>query len=121
MAKNLSSHREGHNSGMIDGSALKKYVDRLLSLTGERKALNQDFKEVYEEAKEAGFVTAQLRQLVREQAMDPEVVSDNLTQMDSMRHALGQLSDTPLGNAAIPGLRRPDGQTDLEDAIKGTA
>jgi uncharacterized protein (UPF0335 family) len=121
VAKNLSSHGEGHNSGMTDGAALKRFVDRLVSLTDDRKALNEDFKLVYEEAKEAGFVTKHLRQLVRETMMDPEVLSDHLAGMESLRHALGQLSDTPLGNAAKSGLRKRDGQTDLEDAIQGTA
>jgi uncharacterized protein (UPF0335 family) len=121
MAKNLSSHGEGHNSGMIDGAALKSYVDRLVSLSEDRKNLNEDFRAVYDEAKEAGFVTKHLRQLVRETMMDPEVLSDHLAGMESLRHALGQLSDTPLGNAAKSGLRKRDGQTDLEDAIQGTA
>jgi uncharacterized protein (UPF0335 family) len=120
MAKNLSSHGEGHNSGKVDGAELRKYLDRLISLSEDRKALNEDFKQVYEEAKEAGFVTKHVRQLLREKLMEPEVLEDQLSYMDALRHALGQLSDTPLGNAAKSGLRRRDAQTDIEDAIQST-
>jgi uncharacterized protein (UPF0335 family) len=120
--KSLSSAGVGHNSGMIDGAALQNYVRRVISLTEERKALNDDIKEVYEEAKEAGFVTKHIRQLVREQMMDQDELADHLNYMESLRHALGQLSDTPLGNAAErqSGLRRPGvpaEQTDIIEAI----
>jgi hypothetical protein len=50
--------------------------------------------------------------------MDQDVLTAQLERMDTLRHALGQLQDTPLGDAAIAGRRQPR-LTDLEDAING--
>ena len=115
MARSLSSKDSaGHNSGgIIDGEALRRYVSRAMALLEERDALGEDLKEVYAEAKEAGFVTAQLRQIVREQRMEPLMLESHLEAMDMLRHALGVLSDTPLGEAAVqreqeaPATRKP--------------
>ncbi len=110
MARTLrvSDNGAGHNSGgMIDGEALKRYVDRVVRLMEERKALNTDIKEVYDESKDAGFVTKHLRQLVREAMMEPEVLEDHLAQMDALRHALGQFANTPLGSAAVDKAAKP--------------
>ncbi len=104
MARSLSSANDkGHNSGgMIDGEALRRYVSRAMALLEERDALGEDLKEVYAEAKEAGFGTApQFRQLVKEQRMEPLMLTSHLEAMDMLRHALGVLSDTPLGEAAV--------------------
>src|SRR6266550_2832614 len=124
MAKNLSSSGSGHNSGMIDGSSLKGYVERVVRLAEERKVLNEDIKEVCEEAKEAGFPSKQIRQLAREQMMDPEVLEDHLAQMESLRHAIGQLQGTPLGKSAEKDAARTrrrrdpdDPQIDIEDTL----
>lgn len=92
----------GHNStGMIDGAALRRYVDRVIKLHEERATINEDIKVIYEEAKEAGFVTKQLRQIVREQMMEPDVLNEHLNQLDALRHALGQFASTALGEAAM--------------------
>lgn len=97
MAKTLTAG----DSGMIDPEALRRYVSRCESLVRERKAISVDLKEVYDEAKEAGFVTAQIRQLVRESMMEPLTLKSHLEQMDSLRGVLGWFADTPLGEAAI--------------------
>lgn len=107
MARNLSrreprEYAAGHNStGVIDGAGLKRFVDRVIALIENRKAINEDISEVIAEASESGFVGKQIRQLAREAMMEPEVLSDHLSQMDTLRHALGQYSNTPLGNAAM--------------------
>src|SRR5262249_60468191 len=77
------------------------YSERILALHTERKALTDDIAAVYEEAKNAGFVTKILRAIVREMQMESEERLSHYNLMDSYRHALGMLSDTPLGAAAI--------------------
>jgi len=104
MARSLSATdgNKGDNSaGMIDGEALRRYVSRAMALLEGRDALGEDLKEVYAEAKEAGFVTTQLRQIVKEQRMEPLTLQSHLDAMDMLRHALGGLVDTPLGKAAM--------------------
>lgn len=81
--------------------ALRGYVDRVANLIGERQNLNNDIKEIYEEAKEAGFVTKHLRTMVREFLMDRNVRQEQYEILDQYRHAIGLLDGTPLGEAAM--------------------
>jgi uncharacterized protein (UPF0335 family) len=86
---------------MIDRDALNRYVSRVLRLHEERAALNADISSVYEEAKNAGFVTKIVRQIVREQQMEADERESHYALLDSYRAALGMLADTPLGAAAM--------------------
>jgi uncharacterized protein (UPF0335 family) len=83
------------------GSALRSYSVRIESLHDDRDALNADIREVYKEAKEAGFDTTILREIVRERRMDPAARQSRYQLLDEYRHALGMLADLPLGEAAI--------------------
>ena len=116
MAKPLSSKdaTAGDNSsGMIDGEALRRYVSRCVALMEQRAEISADMAEVYEEAKEAGFVTKQLRQLVKEQMMEPLTLESHLEAMDALRHALGGLAEMPLGAAAVKSATRKPRQTEV--------
>jgi uncharacterized protein (UPF0335 family) len=93
--------------GAIDQEALQRYVGRVISLHQERKTLNEDIAEIYEEAKNAGFVTKIIRQIVREQQMEEDERLSHYNLLDTYRHALGMLADTPLGAAAMASASRP--------------
>jgi uncharacterized protein (UPF0335 family) len=80
---------------------LRDYVERVVKLHEERDELNTDIKAVYEEAKEAGFVTARLREVVREYRLDAETRHDRYAVLNLYRDALGLFADTELGKAAI--------------------
>ena len=62
----------GHNSGDaadiktggIAADRLKSMVDRIERLQEDRKAINEDVKDIYSEAKSAGFDTKVLRALI---------------------------------------------------------
>lgn len=60
---------QGHNSG-IAGERLNSFVERIERLEEEKKALADDIREVYAEAKGAGFTVKVLRKVVRRRAMD---------------------------------------------------
>jgi uncharacterized protein (UPF0335 family) len=85
----------------IDREALNRYVGRVLELHNERAELNASIAEVYEEAKNAGFVTKIIRQIVTEQKMEADERNSHYALLDTYRHALGMLADTPLGTAAL--------------------
>jgi hypothetical protein len=89
----------------------------------EQASIGDDIKEICKAADDAGTCTRrELRRLARESLMDQDVLAAQLDRMDTLRHALGQLEDTPLGDAAVSfaGTRsRKTLQTDLEDAING--
>jgi uncharacterized protein (UPF0335 family) len=82
------------------GHALRGYADRVINLHADRDALNGDIREVYKEAKDAGFDTTTLREIVREMRMDSDARNSRYQLLDEYRLAVGILADTPLGQAA---------------------
>ena len=104
----------GHNGGgIIDREALAAYVEQIETVEDSRRLLSEDLKEIYEKAKNAGFVTKLLRQIVRERRMDSDVRMDHLRLMDAYRSALGMLADTPLGEAAMATAHPPSNLVEL--------
>ena len=101
MAKTLRSEILDQFGGVINEQALERYVSRIENLHNERKSLNEDIKEVYGEAKDAGFDTTILREIVRERQMEEPARHSRYALLDSYRRALGMLADTPLGQAAM--------------------
>jgi uncharacterized protein (UPF0335 family) len=92
--------------GMVNSDALRGYVTRIVSLHDDRDELNGDLREVYKEAKDGGFDTTTLREIVREQRMESEARHSRYALLDSYRHALGMLADTPLGDSAMDRAER---------------
>jgi uncharacterized protein (UPF0335 family) len=86
---------------IVNRDALGSYVERIERLHEERATLNADLKEVYGQAKNAGFDVTTLREIVRERQMDEEARHSRYALLDSYRAALGMLADTPLGAAAM--------------------
>ncbi len=50
--------------GGIAGEALQQYVDRIERLEEEKKALSEDIKQVYSEAKSTGFDIKIIRKII---------------------------------------------------------
>lgn len=110
MARSLGSpaHRRDE-AGTVNGEELHRHVTRLVSLLDERDAIGQDIKDIYEQAREAGVVTARLRQLVKEDRTDQDALEAQLLLMEAYRDALaayrkamGGMADTALGKAGAP-------------------
>jgi uncharacterized protein (UPF0335 family) len=87
--------------GVVNLDALQGYVERICHLHEERDTLNGDIRGVYAEAKDGGFDTTILREIVREARMEPEARRSRYMLLGSYREALGMLADTPLGEAAM--------------------
>ena len=88
-------------SGGVAVDRLRSLVQRIERLEEERKALGSDIKDIYAEAKSAGFDVKVLRQLIRIRKQEAAEVEEQETILDIYKRALGMLADTPLGNAAI--------------------
>lgn len=84
---------------------LRSYIERVERLEEEKKALADDIREVYAEAKSAGFDVKALRAIVRRKK-NPQKAAELEAMVETYMSALGMLADTPLGAAAINGLRR---------------
>ncbi len=72
---------------------LRALIERIERLEEEKKAISEDIKEVYGEAKGTGFDVKAIRQIVRIRKMD---ASDRMEQeaiLDTYMHALGMVPD----------------------------
>ena len=73
----------------IAGERLRSFIERIERLEEEKRALAADIKEVYAEAKGAGFDTRIMRQLIRLRRMDKDDVDEQETLLDIYKRALG--------------------------------
>lgn len=76
-------------AGGIAADRLRSLVDRIERLEEERKALSSDIKDIYGEAKSAGFDVKVLRQLIRLRKQEPAEIEEQETLLDVYRRALG--------------------------------
>jgi uncharacterized protein (UPF0335 family) len=77
--------------GGIAGDRLKSFVERIERLEEERRALGNDLKEVYAEAKGNGFDTKIMRQVIRLRRLDKDDLDEQETLIDVYKRALGML------------------------------
>ena len=87
MAKLITE--EEIKSGGIAVDRLRSLVERIERLEEERKALGNDIKDIYAEAKSAGFDPKVLRQLIRIRKQEAAEVEEQETMLDIYRRALG--------------------------------
>jgi uncharacterized protein (UPF0335 family) len=85
----------------ISGDALRRYVEPIEELMGDRRELNRKITAVYRKAKEAGYQTPILRVIISERALDQQVWADQQALLQQYRQALGMIADLPLGEAAM--------------------
>ncbi|HUN41837.1 MAG TPA: DUF2312 domain-containing protein [Acetobacteraceae bacterium] len=77
------------NTGGIAADRLRSIVERIERLEEERKALGNDIKDIYAEAKSAGFDVKVLRQLIRIRKQEAAEVEEQESLLDVYRRALG--------------------------------
>jgi uncharacterized protein (UPF0335 family) len=76
-------------TGGIAAERLRSIVDRIERLEDERKALGGDIRDIYAEAKSAGFDVKVLRQLIRLRSRAAADVEEQETLLAVYRRALG--------------------------------
>ena len=91
----------GHN---MAADRLKSIVERIEKLEEERKLLQENIKDIYTEAKSAGFDTKVLRMVIASRKKDQSEWEEQQALLEAYMKALGQLADTPLGKAALDTL-----------------
>lgn len=95
--------------GGVQAERLKSLVERIERLEEERRATAGDIREVYAEAKSAGYDTKVMRQIIRERRMDTADRQEQEALLDVYRRALGGYADTPLGRATIARIEAAHG------------
>lgn len=73
----------------VAAERLRSLVERIERLDEERKALGNDIRDIYAEAKSAGFDVKVVRQLIRIRKQEPAEVEEQESLLTVYRHALG--------------------------------
>lgn len=100
MAEKQDAPGVGHNSakkvseeeikaGGVAVERLRSLVERIERLEEERKALGSDIRDIYAEAKSAGFDPKVLRHLIKIRKQEAAEVEEQETMLDIYRRALG--------------------------------
>lgn len=88
----------GHN---VSAQRLKSFISRIERLEEEKKAIGADIREVYAEAKSAGFDPKIMRKTVALRRLDAADRQEMEALIQVYMDALGELASTPLGRAAV--------------------
>jgi uncharacterized protein (UPF0335 family) len=93
LRKTGGEKKESVVTGGITADQLRSFVERIERLEEEKKALSEDIKEVYAEAKNEGFDTKIMRQIIRIRKMDEADLQEQEELIDVYKRALGMLPD----------------------------
>ena len=85
----------GHNGH------LQAFFERIERLEAEKDGIGADIKEVYSEAKSAGYDPKIMRKVIALRKMDAAKRQEQEALMEVYMNALGMLATTPLGQAAL--------------------
>ena len=78
----------------VAGAELEQFIERIERLEEERKALGDDIKDVYAEAKGNGFDTKIIRKIVSIRKRDRAELDEEETVLEVYMRALGMLPET---------------------------
>ena len=99
-----SSPHVGHNGAPLNEDQRKKlagYIKELEHWFGQKAETEEDIRAILQSAKEAGFNVRAIRRVLKDRRQDREEREAFEAVVDSYKHALGDLADTPLGQAAL--------------------
>ncbi len=80
--------------GGVAGAQLKSLIERIERLEEEKRALGEDIKEVYAEAKGTGFEPKIMRQIIKIRKMDQDEHDEQESLLDVYKRALGMLPES---------------------------
>ncbi|GBQ94396.1 hypothetical protein AA23498_2016 [Acetobacter nitrogenifigens DSM 23921 = NBRC 105050] len=89
MDTDMGSGGEDAAVGGIAVDRLRSIIERVERLEEERKALAGDIKDIFTEAKSAGFDVKVIRQIIRLRRQEPSEIEEQETLLDIYRRALG--------------------------------
>jgi uncharacterized protein (UPF0335 family) len=79
----------GHNSEVFAKDQLKSVIERVERLNEERKALGDDIRDVFAEAKANGFDVKALRKVIALRRLDADELREQNAILDTYCNALG--------------------------------
>ena len=78
-----------NNVGGIAADRLRSIIERVERLEDERKALGADIRDVFTEAKSAGFDVKAVKQILKLRKQEPSEIEEQETLVETYRRALG--------------------------------
>lgn len=78
---------------MIDQQILKTLIERLERLEEEKKAIQEDIKEVFSEAKHLGFDTKIIKEILKIRRTDPSDLGEKEILIELYKRALGMINE----------------------------
>jgi uncharacterized protein (UPF0335 family) len=76
-------------AGGVAGDHLKSFIERIERLEEEKKALGDDIRDVYAEAKGTGFDVKVIRQIIKIRKMDKDELDEQEALLETYLLALG--------------------------------
>jgi uncharacterized protein (UPF0335 family) len=100
------THNQPKEPAMAEGNVaadeLRLLIERVERLEEEKKALSDDIKDVYAEAKARGYDTKTMRAIVRLRKMETQARQEAEALLETYKAALGMdYAETPLGRSAV--------------------
>jgi uncharacterized protein (UPF0335 family) len=89
VATRAKDDREDAEVGGIAADRLRSIVERIERLEEERRGLADNIKDIFAEAKSAGFDVKVVRQIISIRKKEPAEVEEQETLLDLYRRALG--------------------------------
>ncbi|MDG2269674.1 MAG: DUF2312 domain-containing protein [Alphaproteobacteria bacterium] len=77
------------DTGEIGAERLRSFIERVERLEEDRSNLNADIREVYSEAKSAGYDARTMRQIVRLRKLEPNERQEQEHLLEVYRNAVG--------------------------------
>ena len=98
---------------------LRQIVEQLERLEEEKKAIADDIRDKFAEAKAVGFDVKALRQILRLRKKGQDERQEEEAILEVYLHALGMLSDQqPARSGHVPGMADDDNDDGLRDAAE---
>jgi uncharacterized protein (UPF0335 family) len=76
-------------AGGVAAEHLRSFIERIERLEEEKKALAEDIRDVYSEAKASGFEVKVMRQIVKIRKMDKDELDEQEALLETYMRALG--------------------------------
>jgi len=93
--------------GGANADRLLSLIERVERLEDEKRQLAEDIKDIFAEAKSAGFDPKIMKQMIKERKLTQAEREEWEALCQTYRAALGMLDGTPLGDAARKRFTRP--------------
>jgi len=89
----------------MNNNQLNSFINRIEKCQDEADIIKVDIKEIYSEAKAFGYDPKIMRKVISLRRQDADKREEEQALIDTYLAALGDLADTPLGQASIDALR----------------